>query len=649
MTKLRPWVFFPPFLLLLAAIAANFMGSATIAPNDLRAAGLPSLADKLRQPTNALATCLRGQFSEPTLQALAGYGGADAPVEPLRGALAADLNRILRGPVLCGGEGFGGAALQEGTRRLLARNPAGRALVRLNKMILLDAYPEEIWQSPFLRGVDTVYRWITRTFGWMVSLSALLIVVVCALLFASPFGRVIIGGPQAKPMLTKGQWFMIILTTNIAIGILFWGPVEPLTYFSHPPSSSGIEPQSPGAALFAMSTVLLHWTWTPYAFASLLGVMFAFAFYNMKRPFSLGAPLAPLLGRHTAGRAAQAIDAICLYSLVLGMGASLSAAMMMMGGGLNHVFHIAGPPSKTLMGLIALGILVCSILAAVSGVKRGILAIARVNTAFLAGFLLFIFLFGPTRFILSFAVEGLGNLLSHYFEKVLFTGAAHQDGWPASWTQMQFSGWFAWGPIMSVFLGRIGYGHSVRSFLVFNVLLPALFTGMWMAILCGSLLHMEMFQGLDMVGNLEKNGVEAVLYSFLAHFPLIRLVVPVFLFTAFISFVSTADSNLSAMSGISSSGISEESQESSTVIKVAWGATIGLVAWIMVSSSHLKGVQMLSSLGGLPSMFLCLAVAYCAIRVMLNPSRYDTFQDGYDNNGQPIFRRAGHARDDSAR
>jgi glycine betaine transporter len=164
---------------------------------------------------------------------------------------------------------------------------------------------------------------------------------------------------------------------------------------------------------------------------------------------------------------------------------------------------------------------------------------------------------------------------------------------------------------------------------------------------------MEMFQNAGMVANLDKNGVEAVLYAFLEHFPLIRIVVPVFLFTAFISFVSTADSNLSAMSGISSAGISEETPESSTVIKIAWGATIGVVAWIMASSTHLKGVQMLSSLGGLPAMFLCLGVAFCAIRVMLNPARYDTFKDGYDRDGQPIGRRAESApaagRDDAAR
>jgi choline-glycine betaine transporter len=119
--------------------------------------------------------------------------------------------------------------------------------------------------------------------------------------------------------------------------------------------------------------------------------------------------------------------------------------------------------------------------------------------------------------------------------------------------------------------------------------------------------------------------------------------VPVFLFTAFVSFVSTADSNLSAMSGISSAGISPESPESSMFIKIAWGATIGVLAWVMASLAQLDGIRMLSSLGGFPAMFLCLAVALAAVRVMLNPYKYDRFKEGYDAEGRPLYPSKTHA------
>ncbi|KAB2646260.1 MAG: hypothetical protein DVB27_07640 [Verrucomicrobia bacterium] len=128
--------------------------------------------------------------------------------------------------------------------------------------------------------------------------------------------------------------FAVVLRTNIAAGILFWGVFEPAWHLSHPPG--GIVPNSPEAAHFAISTVYLHWTLPPYAFGSMVGLMFACAYYNMKRPFSLGAPLAPLLGRLGDGKVGHVIDAVCLYCLVAGLTSAL-----LLGGGIHKMLNIA--------------------------------------------------------------------------------------------------------------------------------------------------------------------------------------------------------------------------------------------------------------------------------------------------------------------
>lgn len=500
--------------------------------------------------------------------------------------------------------------------------------------------------SAFDAVMKNTLEWARDTFGWLVSSLAFCMLVLCAVIYASPFGRTVLGGPDAKPLLTKWQMFAVVLTTNIAIGVLFWGPVEPLNYLLHPPKNIHADPNSPEAALFAISTVYLHWTSTPYAIGSIVGLMFAFAYYNMKKPFSLGAPLSPLLKSHGGGSLAQVIDAACLYALVAAMAAALSGAAMLLGGGVNHVLHIAGAPTKLMMGLIIAAIMATSVGAAISGVTKGIRRIADVNTWFLLGFLALVFFLGPARFILNFAVEGFGYFLSHYFEKALFTGVAHQEAWPRDWTQMQFSAWFAWAPIMGVFLGRIAYGYSVRSFLLFNVLLPAVFTGIWMAVFCGIIVHTQMYQGGLLQGQalsslLDPNDPSKVLYALLGSLPFSDILVLILLVTGFLSFVTTADGNTDAMSNISSVGISPENPESSMPVKIAWGMAVAVLAWIMVSASGLGGVRTLSTLGGVPSLFLCLGISYCAVRVMVNPSRYDLFKNGYDKDGEPLGRKGG--------
>ncbi len=467
--------------------------------------------------------------------------------------------------------------------------------------------------------------WVMSSFGWLISLTAFSMVVLCGVIFVSPFGRTKLGGPDARPLLSKWQMFAVVLTTNIGAGILFWGPVEPMAYLSQPPASTQAAPFSPEAAQFAISTVYLHWTFTPYAIASVVGLMFAFAFYNMGQPFSLAAPLAPLLTRFPNKAPGVAIDAICLYALVAAMSAALAGASMLMGAGIHHVLGISGKPSNLLLAGIIAAIMAAAVAAAVSGVTRGIRRMASLNTMFLIGFLVLIVALGPARFILNFAVEGFGYFLSHYFEKVLWTGAVHEDAWPHDWSQMYFSAFFAWAPIMGVFLGRIAVGYSVRAFLVFNLLLPSLFTGIWMAVFCGAIVHLELFQGANLAAQLDLADPSRVLYSFLGNLPWTNVLIPLLLVTSFLSFVTTADGNTDAMSSISSTGISPEHPEASIYVKSLWGLLVGLLAWIMVSDARLDGVRQLSTLGGFPALFICIAIGVCAIMVINNPARFERF------------------------
>lgn len=500
-----------------------------------------------------------------------------------------------------------------------------KPLVFLPPFLLCAAFVvlQRVNETKFIETLTGAFKAVSGNFGWLVSLMSLAMLALCAIIYASSFGRTILGGAKAKKLLTNWQMFAVVLTTNIATGILFWGVFEPVHHLSHPPA--GIVPNSPEAAQFAISTVYLHWTLTPYAFGSIVGLMFAFAYFNMKRPFSLGAPLSPLLGRHGAGPAGQVIDAICLYCLVAALTSALAGFALLMGGGIHSMFDIPGKPSNLMLGLIILSVMGASVVAAISGLTKGIRWIANANTAFLIGFLALVLILGPTRFILDFAVEGLGQFMGQYFQKVLNTGAAHDDAWPHGWTQMYFSAFFAWAPIMGVFLGRIAYGYTVRSFLFFNVLLPSIFTGLWMAVICGAVVHMDMHEHFGLAAMLDDKDPCRVLFAFLSHLPFGKILIPILLITAFLSFVTTADGNTDTMSNISSKGISPERTESSMFVKIAWGTLMAVFCYIVVTSFKLDGIRMLANLGGFPSLFLCMGIGISALMVVANPARYDKF------------------------
>ena len=294
-------------------------------------------------------------------------------------------------------------------------------------------------------------------------------------------------------MLSFRNWFAITLTTTIAAGITFWGIAEPIYHLTTPPDSLGLEPNSPQAAIFSMSTMYLHWTITPYAIYCIPALMFAFAYYNMKRPFSLGSTLAPLFGDKVDGKLGKTIDAVCLYTLALGMASAMGTSILNISGGVNYLTGMESSP--LLWGVIAAVVMVTFIISASTGLMKGIRILSDINFKLFLFIIVFMFVVGPTAFLLNLGTESFGNYLTNFFDKSLFTGAAGGDQWPQWWTTFYWANWFSWAAITALFLGRIAYGQTVRAVILVNFVLPAVFSGIWMTIFSGTSIYLQLNDG----------------------------------------------------------------------------------------------------------------------------------------------------------
>src|SRR5882672_7016334 len=114
--------------------------SAMIFPADIQ--NVSSLAERLNHPTNQISVFVSGKLSEPTHQLLG--QGSNASQQELKQALAKDLNQLINGAAIYESSRFTGVKLNETTQDLIAKNPEGVALVRLNRALLEDAYAGEV-------------------------------------------------------------------------------------------------------------------------------------------------------------------------------------------------------------------------------------------------------------------------------------------------------------------------------------------------------------------------------------------------------------------------------------------------------------------------------------------------------------------------
>jgi choline-glycine betaine transporter len=484
----------------------------------------------------------------------------------------------------------------------------------------------------FLAGLNAVTGWILGNFAWAFNLTALGCLVVIIAVYFSPLGKVRIGGRKAVPMMNFPNLLWITLCTTIAAGILFWAAAEPMYQMYYPAVGEGVEAGSRQAGIFAMKTMFLEWTWTPYAIYTAATVMFAFVFYNMKQKFSLGSVLVPALGPKVM-RFSGLVDVICLFALVLGMAASLGTGTMTIAGGLENVFGFHSGPF--VWAIIIIAIVTTFVISSVSGVMKGIRVLSSINTKVYFVLLAFVFIFGPTIFMLNFTVESWGAYVKDFLNLSLYTGEILQDGWAKSWPIFYWCNWLAWTPITAVFLGKILQGYTVKKAIQANLIFPSIFSTIWMGLFSTASIYYEL-NGKGFFDSLNAKGPESVVYAVFNQLPLAIIVIPFYIFIVFISFVTAADSNTNAMAGLCTHGISQEHEESPAWLKIIWGVTFAFVTWIVISFAGIGGIKAASNLGGFFNMFLMILILIGLVKISKNPSKYDAHKEDYDAKGVPI-------------
>jgi subtilisin family serine protease len=106
------------------------------------------LAVKLRDAADSISQYLRAHLPADTQQLLQAYDSATPPSEALVKALVDALNLSLTDPDLYSAQRFAQLSLSEETRNLAAKGPQGEELIRLNRLLLEEAYPSEIARVP---------------------------------------------------------------------------------------------------------------------------------------------------------------------------------------------------------------------------------------------------------------------------------------------------------------------------------------------------------------------------------------------------------------------------------------------------------------------------------------------------------------------
>lgn len=447
---------------------------------------------------------------------------------------------------------------------------------------------------------SAIQEWILRNASWVYILTVAIILLSVVFLAVSRYGDIKLGPDHSQPDYRDVTWFAMLFSAGMGIGLMFFGVAEPVMHYVAPPVG---DPATVDAAREAMKITFFHWGLHAWSIYAMVGLVLAFFSYRHGLPLTLRSSLYPLIGDRIYGPIGYAVDIFAIIGTIFGIATSLGLGVAQINSGLNHLFGI--PVSATVqITLIVIASLLAT-LSVASGLDRGIRILSEINLALALGLLLFVFVAGPTVFLLQTFVQNTGAYLSDIVYKTFNLYAYEPNEWIGGWTLFYWGWWIAWSPFVGLFIARISRGRSIREFVCGVLLVPAGFTLMWMTVFGDTAIHFILVEGLQDLARAVAKDSSLALFVFLEQLPLSTITSIIAIVMVIVFFVTSADSGALVVDLLASNG----AENSPVWQRVFWSLLMGVVAIALLLADGLEALQTATIASALPfSIILLLAL-----------------------------------------
>ncbi len=450
----------------------------------------------------------------------------------------------------------------------------------------------------------------TDSFGPFILLFVFLGLIMCLYLAFSKYGKIKLG--EGKPQYSTFSYIAMMICAALATASVYYSFTEWASYYAEP--TFRLEPYSIDAAEHALAYTFFHWGFSVQVVFVLTAVAVSYAVYVKKVPtIRVSAVCEAMLGNFRYKKlVGKIIDIICIFSILGGLGVSLGLGVPLISGGLENVFGIED--SFSLRVIIVLAIAALFSLSSFVGIDKGMKRLSDSTIYIAIGFLILVFIAGPTKFIVRKIIYSVGVMLTNYIKMSLWTDPIGNSGFPEAWTIFLFAFALNYAAMMGVFITKISKGRTIRE-LVLSCL-AGISVGSWMLFgINGSFaMHAELtgkFRISEAV--LSGNGQSAI-YQLLELLPGGLLMPIVYLILA-VGFLSTSlDSAAFSLSAVASKKL-DESGNTSPFFRLFWCIILAAIPLsIMFAGAPFKTLQTLSIFVSVPFILVILFMIWGLFR-----------------------------------
>ena len=528
---------------------------------------------------------------------------------------------------------------------------------------------------------DDAFNFVNENFGWFYILAANLFIIVVLFLALSKYGNIRLGGVDADKEFSDVSWIAMLFSAGMGIGLMFWSVGEPLFHMADPlwgvsgldyghvayedgvpvaDDSLWIIGEQVAAAEIGIAVTYFHWAFHPWAIYGIVGLALAFFAFNRGLPLTFRSVFWPLLGNRIYGWAGHVVDILAIFATLFGLGTSLGLGALQVNRGLeitaDEVFGVTVPFGDGAQVAIIAFITLVAVVSVAAGIHRGIRVLSNINVGLMLLLMFSVLILGPTLFLLELIPQSIGYYIQTLPELSFFTEATgiegsvspHYADWGDTWTVFYWGWWIAWSPFVGMFIARISRGRTVREFVLGVLIIPVLFSFMFIGILGGAAMDAEIanqdaVEGIladhdgdvqaaidagdltpgeqeTLIAGIFTIGEEVAMFEMFEEIALTSILSILAVILVITFFVTSSDSGSLVLGHLSSGGKHSAPRNQ----RISWALIEGAVAAVLLVAGGLGALQTASIVGGLPLAVILVIMCFSVWKGLKN--EYDTLR-----------------------
>ena len=432
------------------------------------------------------------------------------------------------------------------------------------------------------------------------------------------YGNVTLGKASDTPEFNTFTWAAMLFCAGIGSDILYWGVIEWAFYYQVPPN--GAKSMSDEALQYATQYGMFHWGPIAWAIYVLPALPIGYLVFVKKQPvYKISQACRPILKGQTDKFVGKVVDILFIFGLLGGAATSLALGVPLISAGIERLTGLDGK-NMILRSAILLTITVIFAISSYTGLKKGIQKLSDINVWLSFVLLAFIFIIGPTVFIMETTVTGFGNMLRDFFHMATwlepFGGikGRKETNFPQDWTIFYWSWWLVYAPFIGLFIARISKGRRLKEVVLGTIIYGTLGCVLFFGIFGNYAVYLQISGQFNVTQYLNTHGTEATIIEVVHHLPFPSLMIVLFLVSAFLFLATTFDSGSYILAAASQKKVVGEPLRAN---RLFWAFALCLLPFSLMLVGGERALEVLKTASILASVPLIVIFIFMMISFLI--------------------------------